>query len=86
MDIERNHNQAIREGIGNRLRAALTREQTKVPPRLRTLALRLDREYLAREASPPIAPEIEMPDDPPTTSDVDPLTAWLIRMRLFRKR
>jgi hypothetical protein len=85
MDLESKHNQAIREEIGHRLRSLLTREQTKVTPQLRQLALRLDQQYLAREASPPIAPEIEMPDDP-VTSNVDPLTAWLNRLRVFRRR
>jgi hypothetical protein len=85
MDLETKHNQAIREEIGHRLRRRLTPEQTRIPPRLRQLALRLDQEYLAREAAPPIAPDIDMPDDP-VTRDVDPLTAWLNKLRLFRKR
>jgi hypothetical protein len=72
MDLERKHNQAIREEIGQRLRGLLTPEPTKVPPRLRQLALRLDQQSLGDHDSPPISADMPTP-------------AWLRKLRIFRK-
>jgi hypothetical protein len=85
MDLEPKHNQAIREEIGHRLRGLLTPEPTRLPPQLRQLALRLDQQYLGGDDSPPMVPEIDVPDDPAATSKVDPLSAWLHKLRMFRR-
>lgn len=44
MNLEPKHNLAIREEIGDRLRAFLSREEPRLPPRLREL---VDRFYEA---------------------------------------
>ena len=81
MDLEPKHNQAIREEIGHRLRGLLTPEPTRLPRRLRQLALRLDQQYPGGGDSPPLAPEIDMPA---ATSKVDPLSAWLHKLLMVR--
>jgi hypothetical protein len=71
LDLERRHNEAIRQEIGERLRALLSRDAADVPPRLRELVGRLDDDRnLGGEA-----PNSNAPAVPRRSSIID----WLYR-------
>jgi hypothetical protein len=52
--LERKHNQAIRRGIGERLRALLSRDAADVPPRLGALVGRLDDDQASSTNAPAV--------------------------------
>jgi hypothetical protein len=60
MNLEPKDNQAIRDEIGDRLRALLSRDSPAVPPRLQRLVRRFDERgrALIGQAAPSIAPDI----------------------------
>lgn len=75
MNLEPKHNRAIRDEIGDRLRALLSREPTAAPVRLRTLLRRFDE---ADHGSPSILSD--GPSELPKAFDAYLVKRWLNRL------
>jgi hypothetical protein len=72
MILDQNSNEAIREEIGERLRALLSRHEMPLPPRLSELMLRLRK-----------LDEADSPSIVPASSEAAP-NGWLHKWRVFR--
>jgi hypothetical protein len=76
LNLEAKHNQAIREGIGERLRLVLSEGREEVPPRLRELV-----HGFGDDGEPPLT-EARSPEKTPLPERVGGLKsvgAWLVR-------